>query len=107
MWHQLIQTLLVLTYRLNKLKFTLAEIFKLKYILPCMELTTNEIAQQVGLTRARIAQLIREQIITGEKRGRDWLIDESQVEVIRRLPENRGTYKRLKPRKNKLQVNKI
>ncbi len=61
-----------------------------------MQLTTNEVAEKVKLTPSRIAQLIRSKIIKADKRGRDWLIDESQIAIILSLPENRGKYERNK-----------
>jgi excisionase family DNA binding protein len=61
-----------------------------------MKLTTNEIAEKVQLTRQRITQLIHDGIIKAEKMGRDWVIDESQISVIRNLPDNRGKYTRKK-----------
>lgn len=61
-----------------------------------MKFTTNEIAEKVGLTRQRITQLIHDGLITAEKRGRDWLIDESQIYTIENLPDKRGKYPRQK-----------
>ena len=61
-----------------------------------MKLTTNDVAKRVNLTRQRIIQLINRGLIEAEKFGRDWVIDESQIAVIRRLPDNRGKYERKK-----------
>lgn len=61
-----------------------------------MKFTTNEIAEKVGLTRQRITQLIHDGLIIAEKRGRDWLIDESQIHTIENLPDKRGKYPRQK-----------
>ena len=61
-----------------------------------MKLTTNEIAQRVNKTRARITQLIHENLIVAEKYGRDWVIDEDQIPVIKNLPDKRGKYPRQK-----------
>jgi len=58
-----------------------------------MKLTTNQIAERVNLTRARIAQLIRYNVIVGEKVGRDWIIDEDQIPIIENLPDNRGKFR--------------
>lgn len=58
-----------------------------------MKLTTNQIAERVNLTRARITQLIRDNIIAGEKVGRDWMIDEDQIPIIENLPDNRGKFR--------------
>jgi excisionase family DNA binding protein len=58
-----------------------------------MKLTTTQIAERVNLTRARITQLIRDKIITGEKFGRDWIIDEDQIPIIKNLPDNRGKFR--------------
>jgi excisionase family DNA binding protein len=64
-------------------------------------LTTNEIAEKVNLTRTRITQLIRDRVIMAEKRGRDWMVDESQIEIIKNLPENRGKYPRSEKSRNR------
>jgi excisionase family DNA binding protein len=64
-------------------------------------LTTNEIAEKVNLTRTRITQLIRDRVIMAEKRGRDWMVDESQIEIIKNLPENRGKYQRSEKSRNR------
>jgi excisionase family DNA binding protein len=61
-----------------------------------MKFTTNEIAEKVGLTRQRITQLIHDGLISAEKRGRDWLIDENQLSIIENLPDKRGKYPRQK-----------
>lgn len=58
-----------------------------------MKLTTNQIAERVNLTRARITQLIRDEIIVGEKIGRDWMIDDDQIPIIHSLPDNRGKFR--------------
>jgi len=63
-----------------------------------MKYTTKEVADKVSLTRQRIGQLIQSGVISAEKRGRDWMIDEHQIEIIINLPENRGRYERTKKR---------
>jgi excisionase family DNA binding protein len=59
-------------------------------------LTTTEFAQQVGLTRARINQMLSDEEIEGEKLGRDWMIDEKYVEVVKSRPERRGRKRKTK-----------
>jgi excisionase family DNA binding protein len=66
-----------------------------------MKLSTTQIAERVNLTRARITQLIRDQVIKGEKIGRDWIIDEDQIPIIKNLPDNRGKFRWKKSTKSK------
>lgn len=74
------------------------------YIYHCMKLSTTQVAERVNLSRARIAQLIRDKIIIAEKIGRDWIIDEDQIPVIENLPDNRGKF-RWKSRKKPINSN--
>jgi excisionase family DNA binding protein len=53
-------------------------------------LTTGALAQRVGLTTKRINQLITNGDIKAEKLGRDWVIAEEYVEILKSRPENRG-----------------
>lgn len=53
-------------------------------------LTTTEFAEKVDLTRPRIIQLLKTGEIEGEKKGRDWWIDEKFVQVVLDRPERRG-----------------
>jgi excisionase family DNA binding protein len=57
-------------------------------------LTTKEAAQKVGLTYVRINQLIKEGTLIAEKRGRDYFIKESDLEVLSQRPETRGRKKK-------------
>ena len=66
-------------------------------------LTTNELADEVKLTRSRITQYIREGVIQAIKKGRDWLIEESQIEIIKNRPENRGKWNREKKKSMEVQ----
>lgn len=59
-------------------------------------LTTNDLANAVNLSVIRILQLIKTGEIKAEKFGRDWVIDEKYVEIIKNRPENRGKYERRK-----------
>lgn len=52
--------------------------------------TTTEAAEILGLTPARIRQLILAQVILAEKRGRDLLIPKSQVEKAKSRKTNPG-----------------
>jgi hypothetical protein len=65
-----------------------------------MLLTTTDIAKMVGKTRWRILQLIQKNMINAQKIGRDWMIDESQIEVIKNLPDNRGKFRWQNKRRN-------
>jgi excisionase family DNA binding protein len=59
-----------------------------------MLLTTKELADKVRLTPGRINQMIWSGEIEAEKRGRDYLIDDKYVEIIKNRPEKRGKYMR-------------
>ena len=54
------------------------------------KLSTNEFADETGLTPARVRQLILDKILPAEKFGRDWSIDVRFIEFIRNRPEKRG-----------------
>jgi excisionase family DNA binding protein len=43
-------------------------------------LTTAEAAQRLGITPRAISLLLRRNILKGEKRGRDWMIEAEEVE---------------------------
>jgi excisionase family DNA binding protein len=58
-------------------------------------LTTKEVAERVGLTYVRINQLIKDGTLPAEKRGRDYFIKESDIEIILQRPETRGRKKSL------------
>lgn len=57
-------------------------------------LTTKEVAEKVGLTYVRINQLIKSGFLPAEKRGRDYFIRESDIEIINQRPERRGRKKK-------------
>ena len=57
-----------------------------------MALTTKEIAQQVGLTPGRIYQMIWDGEIAAKKHGRDYLIEDSQIEIINRRRDLRRKF---------------
>lgn len=46
-------------------------------------LTTHEAAARLGISRERVAALLkgRRPKLTGEKRGRDWFVDAASVEA--------------------------
>ena len=54
------------------------------------KITTKELATQVDLSDIRIRQMILSGEIKAEKFGRDYMIDEKFIEVIRNRPERRG-----------------
>ena len=58
-------------------------------------LTTKEVAQKVGLTYVKINRLIKSDILPAEKRGRDYFIRESDVEIIEQRPETRRRKKKV------------
>lgn len=58
-------------------------------------LTTKEGARKLGLTYVRINQLIKSDILPAEKRGRDYFIRESDIEIIEQRPETRGRKKKV------------
>lgn len=47
-------------------------------------MTTTEAAAALGLTRAWLWRLIKAGTIAAEKRGRDWWIEDSEVERYKR-----------------------
>ena len=53
-------------------------------------ITTIEFAERVSLTYGRIHQLIQSGDIEAEKIGRDYVINEKFVDIIRNRPEKRG-----------------
>jgi excisionase family DNA binding protein len=60
-------------------------------------LTTKEAAEKLGLTHVRVNQLIKDGILPAEKRGRDYLIKESDLAKA----EARNTKKTGRPPKVK------
>ena len=64
------------------------------------KITTIKFAERVGLTYGRINQLIQSGDIEAEKVGRDYLIDEQIVSIIKNRPEKRGR----KPKNKKLET---
>ncbi len=53
------------------------------------KLTTKEFAIAVNLSIIRVQQLIRENTINAEKRGRDYFIDPKYIDIIKNRPERR------------------
>ena len=54
------------------------------------KLTTKELAFEVGLTYVRINQMIQSGVIEAEKIGRDYIIEEKYIQIIKNRPERRG-----------------
>lgn len=54
------------------------------------KLTTKEFAIAVNLSMIRVQQLIRENTIVAEKRGRDYFIEPKYIDIIKSRPERRG-----------------
>ena len=46
-------------------------------------LTTTEAAQRLGITPRAVSLLLRRGVVSGEKRGRDWLVEAVEVERYR------------------------
>ena len=45
--------------------------------------TTNEVAEMLDVTQSRVRQMVLTGMIQAEKRGRDLMIPESQIELAR------------------------
>lgn len=75
-------------------KFLLDIVFFMLYLVHMAKLTTTEFAKQVGLTRARIIQMLLAGDLEGEKFGSNWAIEDSLVQVVKDRPEVRGKSKK-------------
>jgi len=53
-------------------------------------LTTTEMAEELGVTPMRVRQMIAEGIIQAEKKGRDLLIPQSQIEKAKKRKTSLG-----------------
>ena len=49
----------------------------------CMELTTNEAAEKLGVGIRQIQTLIKNNRLPAIKRGRDWFIKEEDLELVK------------------------
>ncbi|MGH9755924.1 MAG: helix-turn-helix domain-containing protein [Blastocatellia bacterium] len=58
-------------------------------------LDTNEAAERLGVTRRQITTLIQQGKLRATKMGRDWFIDEDDLESVKERP------RRGRPRKEK------
>ena len=45
-------------------------------------LTTQEVAEQLGVSRRRVQQFINEGRLPAEKKGRDWLIKDEDLHLV-------------------------
>lgn len=52
-----------------------------------MELTTREAAEKLGVSLRQIQTLIKQERLPAEKRGRDWLIKEEDLELVKDRPK--------------------
>jgi excisionase family DNA binding protein len=52
------------------------------YKAPAMTLTTQEAADRLGISRVRVHQLIREQRLPADKKGRDYFIEEKALRLV-------------------------
>lgn len=58
-------------------------------------LTTHEAANRLGLTARSVARLIKTGVIAAQKRGRDYLIDEAEIDRYERARRPAGRPKRM------------
>lgn len=56
-------------------------------------LDTNEVAERLGVTRRQVTTLIQQGKLPATKLGRDWFVDEDDLELMKERP------KRGRPRK--------
>lgn len=54
------------------------------------DLTTTEAAERLKLTKRSVARLIKRGQIEAEKRGRDWFIEEAEIERYERARRGPG-----------------
>lgn len=54
------------------------------------KITTVKFAEEVNVTPTRVRQMILEGTLPAEKLGRDWLIEDKFIPVIKNRPETRG-----------------
>lgn len=54
------------------------------------KITTVKFAEEVNVTPTRVRQMILEGTLPAEKLGRDWLIEDKFIRVIKNRPETRG-----------------
>ena len=52
----------------------------------CMELTTQEAAEKLGVGIRQIQTLIKQGRLPATKRGRDWFINENDLELVKHRP---------------------
>lgn len=52
----------------------------------CMELTTKEAAEKLGVGLRQIQTLIKQGRLPARKRGRDWFINEAALEMVKERP---------------------
>lgn len=60
------------------------------------EYTTDQAAEELGVTRRRVLALIKAKRLSAEKWGRDWKISASALDEVR---ERKPGYPRGRPRK--------
>lgn len=51
------------------------------------ELTTNEVAERLGISVRQVQTLIQRKRLPAEKRGRDWFVNESDLALVRERPK--------------------
>ena len=52
----------------------------------CMELTTVEAAEKLGIGIRQVQTLIKQNRLPATKRGRDWFIKEEDLELVKDRP---------------------
>jgi excisionase family DNA binding protein len=60
-------------------------------------ISTEMAAARLGITRRRVRAMIGAEILPAEKIGRDWLIEETDVEKLRRQERKPGRPRKKKP----------
>lgn len=53
------------------------------------ELTTTEASEILGVSRARVLNLIKSGKVAATKTGRDWRVSKKSLEKLERLPNGR------------------
>lgn len=53
----------------------------------CMELTTKEAAEKLNISVRQVQTLINQGRLPADKRGRDWLIKEEDLELVKERPK--------------------
>ena len=66
-------------------------------------LTTKETAEALKISPTRVRQMLQDNVLKGEKIGRDWMIDPSSVEARKKKMDKKPSW----ARKNERPAKKI